>query len=243
MTPANDNLCGLVGPWLPTAAAARAVGAKHYCTGKPCKRGHVAPRYTVSNNCAECNLFKVKERLVSDVDFVLSRRTYAREYMREKRANDNEYMEKTRARYREKWQSDPEFRAKKAAWKKEKMATDDEYRRRQNALARPQKRAWKKANPDAVLASGNKRRARIRGVGGTYVPADITNILKQQKYKCAECGTSVRKRENRNIDHVLPLALGGTNWPSNLQVLCPSCNFSKGAKHPLDFARQKGRLL
>lgn len=243
MIAANDNLCRLVGPWLPTAAAARAVGAKHYCTAKPCARGHIAPRYTVSNNCAECNLYKVKTRLESDPEFVLSRRQYAREYMQIKRANDNDYMESARARYREKWHSDPEFRAKKAAWKKEKMATDTEYRERQNELGRPQKRAWKKANPDAVVAAGNRRRARDRSAEGTYAPSDIAAILKRQKYKCVECGISVRARANRNIDHIFPLSLGGSNWPSNLQVLCHTCNSSKGGKHPIDYARFKGRLL
>jgi 5-methylcytosine-specific restriction endonuclease McrA len=36
------------------------------------------------------------------------------------------------------------------------------------------------------------------------------------------------------IDHVLPLALGGTNEPDNLTVLCWRCNSLKRALHPDD---------
>jgi hypothetical protein len=35
------------------------------------------------------------------------------------------------------------------------------------------------------------------------------------------------------IDHVVPVALGGSNDPSNLTVACPDCNGRKGAI-PLD---------
>ena len=33
-----------------------------------------------------------------------------------------------------------------------------------------------------------------------------------------------------HIDHVIPLAEGGTNAPSNLQLLCAKCNLAKGKK-------------
>jgi 5-methylcytosine-specific restriction endonuclease McrA len=36
------------------------------------------------------------------------------------------------------------------------------------------------------------------------------------------------------IDHILPVALGGTNKPDNLQVACRSCNQVKRDRHPRD---------
>ncbi len=33
-----------------------------------------------------------------------------------------------------------------------------------------------------------------------------------------------------SIDHVIPLARGGTNWPSNLRPACRRCNSAKGAR-------------
>lgn len=35
-------------------AEARAVRAKHYISGKPCKRNHFAPRFTGDGTCSEC---------------------------------------------------------------------------------------------------------------------------------------------------------------------------------------------
>lgn len=45
------------------------------------------------------------------------------------------------------------------------------------------------------------------------------------------------------MDHIMPLALGGTNTDDNIQLLCPTCNRSKHAKHPVDFMQQRGFLL
>lgn len=49
---------------------------------------------------------------------------------------------------------------------------------------------------------------------------------------CALC----RSRENLALDHVVPQALGGTDDPSNLRVLCGSCNSIKGARQLSDQA-------
>ena len=43
---------------------------------------------------------------------------------------------------------------------------------------------------------------------------------------CQHCGST----ENITIDHIIPIAKGGTNEFINLQPLCKSCNSSKGAR-------------
>jgi 5-methylcytosine-specific restriction protein A len=43
---------------------------------------------------------------------------------------------------------------------------------------------------------------------------------------CAECGTS----GDLTGDHIVPLSKGGTNTPSNIQVLCRRCNGAKQAR-------------
>jgi hypothetical protein len=43
-----------LGPLPTTRAAALATGSAHYATGRPCKRGHTAARYTQTSNCLEC---------------------------------------------------------------------------------------------------------------------------------------------------------------------------------------------
>ena len=49
-------------------------------------------------------------------------------------------------------------------------------------------------------------------------------ILLRGKGRCVKCGS----RENLEIDHVVPLARGGSSRLENLQLLCQRCNRMKG---------------
>jgi len=48
---------------------------------------------------------------------------------------------------------------------------------------------------------------------------------------------------NFNLDHIIPLSLGGRNEDCNIQLLRASCNFRKGAKHPIVYMQERGFLL
>lgn len=65
----------------------------------------------------------------------------------------------------------------------------------------------------------------------------MTSRLRQQikerdDYTCRNCGNSTHKEPNLllEIDHIVPVAKGGTTVESNLQTLCWKCNRSKGDK-------------
>lgn len=105
--------------------------------------------------------------------------------------------------------------------------------------------AWRSANPDKVSARQRNRRARFSKAEGKHAAADVRLIFEGQRGLCANCQTKLFKsgKQKYHVDHIMPLALGGSNWPSNLQCLCPACNLSKGAKHPDDWAREQGRLI
>jgi len=65
------------------------------------------------------------------------------------------------------------------------------------------------------------------------LPNLLTDQIKQQVYKrdnyqCLCCGKERRKGVSLEIDHILPIAMGGKNTPSNLQTLCRQCNGIKG---------------
>lgn len=58
------------------------------------------------------------------------------------------------------------------------------------------------------------------------IPSEIrVSIWQRDGGRCAECGD----KENLEFDHVIPLAMGGSNTERNLQLLCASCNRRKGA--------------
>jgi 5-methylcytosine-specific restriction endonuclease McrA len=141
--------------------------------------------------------------------------------------------------------ANPNYREMAKAWR---VANPESQRKREKRWrkANPDKvkakaKRWRDANPDAVIADVQNRRARSRAAEGAFTPADIRRIRAQQKDICALCPTKLKGRGHR--DHIVPLKRGGTNWPSNIQLLCQPCNFAKGAKDPIEFARERGLLL
>jgi len=103
------------------------------------------------------------------------------------------------------------------------------------------KRAYRKNNKEKILAHCRNRRARKKLAGGTHTAADIINLFKLQKKKCAVCKKSIIK--GYHVDHVIAIVNGGTNDKYNLQLLCAPCNLSKNDTDPIDFMQSKGMLL
>ena len=51
-------------------------------------------------------------------------------------------------------------------------------------------------------------------------------VFKRDDYKCVECGAS-NKETRLHIDHIVPVAQGGSDELDNLQTLCEDCNLAK----------------
>jgi len=135
--------------------------------------------------------------------------------------------------------------ARGAAWRaahpEKERARTAAYRNANKAKDAARKAEYARNNPDVVRAIASRRRARVKGAVGTHTAADIQHLKQIQRSACAVCRADIS--ESYHVDHVLPLALGGTNGKENLQLLCPTCNHSKSCKHPIDFMQQKGFLL
>ncbi len=96
-------------------------------------------------------------------------------------------------------------------------------RHQQNAIR------WAKENPAAAKAKGHKRRAIKMKAPGSFTAAQWEVVKARQGYKCLRCGRK-EPEITLTIDHRIPLSKGGTNYISNIDGLCLSCNSSKGAK-------------
>lgn len=61
----------------------------------------------------------------------------------------------------------------------------------------------------------------------TFNEKDKKHLYAAQKGKCNGCGAKFPLR-NMTVDHIRPLSRGGSDRPSNLQLLCGACNSAKG---------------
>lgn len=222
-------------PQIITRAEARAQGLKRYFTTKPCKRGHVAERHVSNLTCMECQREKTAARYPS--------RDPAKERERLvlwREANREKVNARSRARA-----ASLEGKAYKAAWFQANKARIRAKPRNKASSVASAKR-WAEANPEKAREyyrlNARKRRAYKCKANGTHTAADLAEILAAQGHRCAYCRADL-KRVKKHVDHIMPLALGGSNWRENLQYLCQPCNQSKGAKHPADFARERDLIL
>lgn len=138
--------------------------------------------------------------------------------------------------------------AKRAAkWRATKpesaLAAVQRYRAANVEKERARVRAFKAANPQFNAINCGRRRARKIGAAGKFTAADVSALSELQRGKCAHSWCRVPLKDGHHIDHVMPLARGGSNDRRNLQLLCPACNMKKHAKHPIDFAQENGLLL
>lgn len=102
--------------------------------------------------------------------------------------------------------------------------------------------AYAAANPESMRIRKHTRRARERESGGTLSRGLSAKLVVLQKGKCT-CGCNQPLGTDYHLDHIMPLALGGDNTDSNIQLLRAKCNLQKSKKHPVDFMQQKGFLL
>ena len=75
--------------------------------------------------------------------------------------------------------------------------------------------------------------------GRCYISkADRIKLWKKQKGRCAICKRKLDPH-NYHIDHKKPLALGGKNTLSNLQLLCPNCHSLKSKEDQKKIAEKR----
>ena len=65
-----------------------------------------------------------------------------------------------------------------------------------------------------------------RRLGRIISGTDRYEVLKAAKFRCVLCGISAEEKA-LEVDHIIPINLGGTNDRINLQALCYTCNSSK----------------
>jgi len=189
-------------------AEAKLLGLKTYRTGKPCKHGHFADRYTIGAKCVECT--------------VVQSTTW-------RSAN----LEKYTASMRKWLENNKELHGKRV--KRWQAANKDKVREDAKAWAKanPEKIKAKtlrhiKKHPDAytarAVASVAKRAKRVP----QWLTPDDRWIMREA-YNLAKLRTQMFGFV-WEVDHIIPLRgefVSGLHVPTNLQVISKSENRSK----------------
>jgi len=230
---------------------ARSIGMKRFFTGVPCRHGHISERVVSSSSCLSCDAEKSARYRVENPESARRsvRESYAKN--REKRAETNriyierniESIRKRKEEYRKENQEKIKYaKHKYYVENKEKVLEAGKVWYRENkGRARKNREKWASENRERIRTLNRNRKARQRSAKGRHYQRDIEKIMHMQRGRCAHCAVDVKN--DYHVDHVVALKNGGSNWPENLQILCPGCNMSKGAKDEIEWAQSRGKLL
>lgn len=93
---------------------------------------------------------------------------------------------------------------------------------------------WHQENPDRVKAIAQKRRAAKLSV--LFEDISPQGIFERDRWVCQLCEEAVNPslpgndRLGPTLDHIIPLARGGSHTRENVQLAHWICNIRKGAK-------------
>lgn len=114
--------------------------------------------------------------------------------------------------YRDKWRSDPENNAKHVACNMK----------------------WAQANPEKQQGYRAATKANRRSAEGVLTKEDVAAARAEGEGRCPYCICDLSQTKS-HVDHVRPLARGGTNTRDNIVVCCARCNLKKNSKTVKEF--------
>lgn len=219
--------------------------------GKFCQKCNCETKRSKSGKCKKCEVKRVAAWDIANPGKSKARAAawYAENKNRAK-ARDSEYRvknSKTRSEknkiYRDAHKE--KVRLLKRAWAKRNSkkcsAATARYRAAHPDRWRAQQSAWAAKNPELLKIKNQNYRAKKRANGGVISKGLATKLFKLQKGKCPCCNQQLGK--DYQMDHIMPIALGGSNTDDNIQLLRAICNKQKSSKHPIEFMQGKGYLI
>lgn len=202
---------------------------------RKCKRCGGVEFYK-SGKCAACSREYASSYRASNRDQVMQATKRWRE-------NNPEIIASYRARYKEENKDAIlKYAAIRLQENRAKINTEKRERYRINAERERQRAAaWRIKNPEKRRIFEQNRRARKAKNGGVLSRDIAARLFALQKGRCPCCGMPLGI--DYELDHKMPLALGGEHVDSNMQLLRKECNRSKKARHPVEYMQSHGFLL
>ena len=214
-----------------------------------------------TKRCGKCKIIKPIIDFSRDAHKASGLQSRCKECQRaidRKRYAENSDRERARAAANR--EADPELhRQRTRSWRKKNPHKVIDYRTANKDRDLANAREWHARNRQKIAKRKReydaqhlieraireaKRRASKRASQGTFTLEEIKILLKTQNYSCANphCCADLR-REIKHLDHVKPLARGGSNNIENLQWLCRPCNSRKSDLEPAAWLAREARRL
>jgi hypothetical protein len=114
--------------------------------------------------------------------------------------------------------ADVSFRERRKPGAKLTLRVKHRLMREEQSFARMRREVEAFENMEAIEHSGAAREPIAESVR--------LFVWQRDKGQCVKCGA----RERLEFDHVIPVVKGGSSTERNVQLLCESCNRSKGAE-------------
>ena len=243
MSAANDN-------GLPrTRAEAKAAGSARYFTGKPCKHGHISPRFTSNRRCVECSVTAAEQWKRENPEYMEGyRKTY---YSKNKDTIRTKYEEWYLAN------RDAQLEKKRKAYQENRqthLAYAKEYRKSNPDKVKLSTANWRKANPDKLQESWQRwyaengkardeaKRSTPRGKIECAVSRGIYGSLKDKK-----AGRSWEALVGYTVDdlmrHLEKKFLPGMSWENygqygwHIDHIIPRSAFNYETTDDIDFKK------
>lgn len=99
---------------------------------------------------------------------------------------------------------------------------------RNREIKKLSQRKFRQTHKEEIKAYKSKRRSAKAGNNGSHTAKEWLELKLKYNNTCLRCGCTDCEITK---DHVIPVKLGGTDYITNIQPLCRSCNSSKKATH------------
>ncbi len=130
-----------------------------------------------------------------------------------------EHPEEYKVRYKKYLQNHPDCNKK--------------YRRNHIEKLKYQSRKYRQDHPEKFREKRRKQRARKLNAPGSHTAEDIKFLRNISGGFCSGYNRDPHQvgKEKLTVDHIKPLSKGGSDYTKNIQMLCQSCNSTKGIKY------------
>lgn len=170
-------------------------------------------------NCKQCNQAPRKEKSTL---CVLCYREYQRIWYHKKRANNKKYLS-TNAKRCKKY-----YRENKDKWKESNLIWKTKNKEKYREITKISSKKWRQNHPEHLEKAKIRTQSR-RALG--ILTKETLDLVATLHPLCVYCGT----KKDLQLEHITPVAKGGTNAFDNLAMACGSCNRSKYTKTLLQF--------